>query len=81
MGLFVEAVFCLVTRLKEKDGDIQLSSQLLGVCLLFFVRGVLPGGSFMLRQFAVSARRANFELRSFRFLCTALRAIFFSELR
>ena len=53
---------------------MQLSSQLFGVCLLFFVRGVPPGGSFMLRRFAVSAGRATFKLRFFRFLYTALRA-------
>ena len=54
---------------------MQLSSQLFGVCLLFFVRGVPPGGSSMLRRFAVSAGRATFKLRFFRFLYTALRAI------
>ena len=82
MGLSVEAVFSLIARWAEKDGDMQLSSQFFGVCLLFFVCSVPPGvgDSFMLRRFAVSAGRATFELRFFRFLCTALRAIF-SELR
>jgi hypothetical protein len=65
--LSVEKVSCLFARWTEKDGDIQLSCQFLGVCLLFFVCSVPPGvgDSIVLRRFAVSAGRALAELRHF----------------
>ena len=76
MNLSVETVFSLLARWAEKDGDMQLSCQFFGVCLLFFVRSVPAGvgDSFMLRRFAVSAGRATFELRYFRLLYCFMRA-------
>ncbi len=76
MNLSVETVSSLFARWAEKDGDIQLSCQFFGVCLLFFVRSVPPGvgDSFMLRRFAVSAGRATFKLRYFRLLYCFVRA-------